>query len=101
MGSTPSSPMAPRSPRRFALLATLLFAAAAAILVLSLAAAFLLVTTETSLPGFDELQRQSRGPLALLVVAGGTAGSGVLAGLAAIIRLLGEGLPGGRPDDED
>jgi hypothetical protein len=80
--------MAPSTLRRYELLARLLLSAAGGILVLTIAAALLLGTTESSLPGIDEIQRQSRGPLALLIVAGGATGAGILAGLGAVISLL-------------
>lgn len=80
--------MARSTLRRYELLARLLLSAAGGILVLTIAAALLLGATESSLPGIDELQRQSRGPLALLILAGGTTGAGLLAGLGAVISLL-------------
>jgi hypothetical protein len=72
------------------LLANLLFAASAAVLALSIAGAVMLATTVVNVPGLDELQRQGSGPIGLLILAAGVTGAGVLAGLGAIVRGLGE-----------
>ncbi len=80
--------MTPELLRRSELLATVLLAAAGAVLALTLAAGLLIAVTEVTIPGLDELQRQGRGPVALLILAAGATGAGVLAGLGGILRLL-------------
>jgi len=73
---------------RLELLGVVLLVASAAVLVLTVGSALVVASSETELPGVDELQRESRGPLALLLLAGGVTGAGVLAGLGGILRLL-------------
>ena len=74
--------------QRMGTLVKLLYAGAGAVIVLTLVTAIVIATSQTALPGLDEVQRQSRGPIAMAVLAAGIAGAGVLAGLAGIMRLL-------------
>jgi hypothetical protein len=73
---------------RLELLGFVLLMASAAVLLLTLGGALLVASSETQLPGVDELQRESRGPVALLLLAAGIAGAGMLAGIGGILRLL-------------
>jgi hypothetical protein len=70
------------------LLARVLFAAAAAVLVLSVVGAIQIATTSSSIAGLDETVRQNRGVVALGALGGGVIGAGVLAGLAGILTIL-------------
>lgn len=60
---------------------------AVAVLGLALIAAIAIAGSESSIPGFDELQRENRGVLAVAAIAGGLTSSGLLAGLGALVRL--------------
>jgi uncharacterized membrane protein YphA (DoxX/SURF4 family) len=74
--------------RRLDAIGVLLLFAAPAVLALTLAAAIFIGTSESSLPGVDELQRENRGSIVLLVLAAGITGAGILAGLGGILRVL-------------
>ena len=60
---------------------------AVAVLGLSLIAAIAIAGSESSIPGFDELQRENRGVLAVAAIGGGLTSAGLLAGLGALVRL--------------
>lgn len=60
---------------------------AVAVLGLALIAAVAIAGSESSIPGFDELQRENRGVFAVGAIAAGLTGAGVLAGLGALVRL--------------
>lgn len=60
---------------------------AVAVLGLALIAAIAIAGSESSIPGFDELQRENRGVLAVAAIGGGLTSAGVLAGLGALVRL--------------
>lgn len=64
-----------------------LIAAAGLVLVLAVIAAIAIASSESSIPGLDELQRQNRGVLAVVALGSGITSAGVLAGLGAILRL--------------
>lgn len=70
------------------LLARALFGAAALALLLSVIAAVAIAGSESSVPGLDEVQRENRGVFAIGALGAGLTASGVLAGIAGIIRLL-------------
>ena len=70
------------------LLARVLFAAAAAVLVLSVIGAIEIATTSSSIAGLDETVRQNRGVVALGALGGGVVGAGILAGLAGILTVM-------------
>jgi hypothetical protein len=70
------------------LLARLLFAAAGVVLAFSVVGAIMIASTNNAVPGFETLQRQSRGIGALAALGGGILGSGVLAGLGGILTVL-------------
>ena len=80
--------MDPDTVRRLSTLVKLLFAAAALVMVLGAIAAVTVSSAQSSLPGFEEIERESRGPIALGALAAGIAGAGVLAGLGGILRVL-------------
>ena len=60
---------------------------AVAVLGLALIAAIAIAGSESSIPGFDELQRENRGVLAVAAIGGGLTSAGLLAGLGALVRL--------------
>jgi hypothetical protein len=60
---------------------------AVAVLGLSVIGAVAILTTDSVVGLFEDVQRQGRAILAVGAVAGGITASGVLAGLGAIIRL--------------
>jgi hypothetical protein len=62
--------------------------AAIGVIILAIAAAVGVATSESAVPGIDELQRENRGVVSLVAFGSGLAASGILAGLGAIIRLL-------------
>lgn len=70
------------------ILARALIWGAASVLALSVIAALVVATSESSLPGLDVLQRENRGLVAVAALGGGITAAGVLAGLGAILRLL-------------
>ena len=57
------------------------------VLGLALIGAVAIATSESSIPGFDELTRQNRGVVAVGAFAAGLTAAGVLAGLGALLRL--------------
>jgi hypothetical protein len=61
--------------------------AAVAVLGLSMIGAVAILTTDSVVGLFEDVQRQGRGILAIGAFGGGLTASGVLAGLGAIIRL--------------
>ena len=61
---------------------------AAAVLVLSVAGAIQIGTTDSDIPIFGDIQQQNRGIAALAALGGGIVGAGVLAGLAGILTAL-------------
>jgi hypothetical protein len=69
-------------------LARALMVGAVVVLVLSVVGAIAIGSSESSIPGFDELQRENRGVVAVATVGAGIAGAGVMAGLGAILRLM-------------
>ena len=60
---------------------------ALAVLGLSVIGAIAIATTESSIPGFDELTRENRGVVAVGALAAGITSAGVLSGLGALLRL--------------
>jgi hypothetical protein len=60
---------------------------AVAVLGLSVIGAIAILTTDSVVGLFEDVQRQGRGILAVGAFGGGLTASGVLAGLGAIIRL--------------
>jgi hypothetical protein len=70
------------------LIARALMFGALVVLVLSLIGTVVIATSESSIPGFDELQRENRGVIAVLALGGGIAAAGVMAGLGGILRLM-------------
>jgi hypothetical protein len=72
----------------FELLARALIWAAGIVLVLAVIGSIAVVTSNTSLPFFEDLQRESRGIAAIGALAGGVAAAGALSGLGAILRLM-------------
>jgi hypothetical protein len=61
--------------------------AAVGVLGLSVIGAIAILTTETAIGLFEDVQRQGRAILAVGAFGGGLTASGVLAGLGAIVRL--------------
>jgi hypothetical protein len=61
--------------------------AAVAVIGLSVIGAIAILTTDTAVGLFEDVQRQGRGILAVGAFGGGLTASGVLAGLGAIVRL--------------
>ena len=61
--------------------------AAVAVLGLAMIAAIAIATSESSIPGFDELTRENRGVVAVAAFGGGLTAAGILAGLGALLRL--------------
>ncbi|MDX6580913.1 MAG: hypothetical protein QOI10_97 [Solirubrobacterales bacterium] len=69
-------------------LARALMWGAVAVIILAVVAAITIASSQSTIPGIDELQRQNRGTVAVLALGSGLAAGGVLAGLGAIIRLM-------------
>jgi hypothetical protein len=65
----------------------LLFAAVA-VLALSVIGAIAIATSQNNLPVVEDIQRESRGILAIAALGGGITSAGLLAGLGAILRLM-------------
>ena len=61
---------------------------AVAVIGLGVISAIAIASSESSLPGLDELQRENRGIVSVISLAAGLTGAGVLAGLGGILRLL-------------
>ncbi len=72
----------------FELLARALIWAAGVVLVLSIIGAISIAGSDSSLPFFEDLQRQGRAVGAVGAIGGGVAAAGVLSGLGAILRLM-------------
>jgi hypothetical protein len=72
----------------FELLARALIWAAGVVLVLSIIGAIAIAGSDSSLPFFEDLQRQGRAVGAVGALGGGVAAAGVLSGLGAILRLM-------------
>jgi hypothetical protein len=70
------------------LLVRVLFAAAAAALVLAVIAAIQIATSSTNIEIVGQIQQESRGVIALAVFGGGVVGAGILAALAGILTVL-------------
>lgn len=70
------------------LLARVLFAASAAVLLLSVIGAIQVATSSSNLPIVGDIQHQNRGVIALGAFGGGVVGAGILAGLAGILTLM-------------
>jgi hypothetical protein len=71
----------------FDTLARLLLWAAATVLALSVIGAVGIASSESSIPGFDEITRENRGVVAVFAIGAGLTSAGVLAGLGALLRL--------------
>jgi hypothetical protein len=67
------------------LLARVLFAAAAAVLVLSVIGAIHVATSSSNVLFYSDIQHENRGVLALAALGGGVVGAGILAALAGIL----------------
>jgi Mn2+/Fe2+ NRAMP family transporter len=74
-----------RTLRRLETLVRALFIAAALVILLALVAGISVASSESSVPGVDEVQRENRGPIAVGVFAAGIAGAGILAGIGGIL----------------
>jgi ABC-type Na+ efflux pump permease subunit len=61
---------------------------AVAVIGLAVIAAVAIASSENAIPGLDEIQRENRGVVAVVALASGITGAGVLAGLGAIIRIM-------------
>jgi hypothetical protein len=61
---------------------------AGAVLILSVIGAIQIATTESEIPFFTQVERQSRGIAAVGALGGGITAAGILASLGAILRLL-------------
>ena len=70
------------------LLVRVLFAAAAAVIVISVIVSIQIGTSDSEIPIVGEIQQQNRGIIALGALGGGVVGAGILAGLAGILLLL-------------
>ena len=79
--------MDPRTLDLLDLLGRALLWGAVAVLVLALIATIAIAGSESSIPGFDELQRQNRGVFAVGAIGAGLTSAGALAGLGALVRL--------------
>ncbi len=73
---------------RFEWLGRTLMWAAVAVLLLSIVGAIAVATSSTTLPFAEDVQRQGRALIAIATLAGGFAGSGILAGLGAIVSMM-------------
>ena len=69
------------------ILGRVLFWAAVAVLVLSVAGGVAIGSSSSTLPIVGELQQQNRGTIAIAALVGGITSAGVLAGLGALVRL--------------
>ena len=72
----------------FDLLARALIWAAGGVLALSIIGAITIAGSDSSLPFFEDLQRQGRAIAAVGAIGGGIAAAGILSGLGAILRLM-------------
>jgi ABC-type Na+ efflux pump permease subunit len=61
---------------------------AVAVLALAVIGAVAIATSQNNLPVVEDIQRESRGVLAIAALGGGITSAGVLAGLGAILRLM-------------
>jgi hypothetical protein len=61
---------------------------AVAVIGLAVIAAIAIASSETAIPGLDEIQRENRGVVAVIALGSGITGAGLLAGVGAIVRLL-------------
>ncbi len=61
--------------------------AALVVLVLAVIGAITVASSESAIPGLDELQRENRGIAAVAAIGGGLTAGGILAGLGALVRL--------------
>lgn len=61
---------------------------AVAVIGLAVIAAVAIASSESTIPGLDEIQRENRGVVSVLALGSGITGAGLLAGLGAIVRLL-------------
>lgn len=80
--------MTEQSREQLRLLVRVLFAAAAAVIVISVIVSIQIGTSDSEIPIFGEIQQQNRGIIALGALGGGVVGAGILAGLAGILLLL-------------
>jgi hypothetical protein len=71
----------------FETLARVLLWAAVAVLALAVVGAIAIASSESSIPGLDELTRENRGVVAVFALGAGLTSAGVLAGLGALLRL--------------
>ena len=70
------------------LLVRVLFAAAAAVIVVSVIVSIQIGTSDSEIPIFGDIQQQNRGIIALGALGAGVVGAGILAGLAGILLFL-------------
>jgi hypothetical protein len=79
--------MDPRILAWFDTLARLLLWGAATVLALAVIGAIGIASSESSIPGFDEITRENRGVVAVFALGAGLTSAGVLAGLGGLLRL--------------
>jgi hypothetical protein len=77
------------------LLARALVWGAGVVLALSVIGAIQIATTDSEIPLFTQVERESRAVGALGALGGGITAAGILAGLGAILRLMLEGRESG------
>jgi hypothetical protein len=82
-----SSPVDVRTLDWLETLGRVLLWGAAAVLALAIVGAIAIASSESSIPGFDELTRENRGVVAVFALGAGLTSAGVLAGLGALLRL--------------
>lgn len=61
---------------------------AVAVIGLAVISAIAIASSDSTIPGLDEVQRENRGIVSVIALASGITGAGLLAGLGAIVRLL-------------
>jgi hypothetical protein len=71
----------------FDTLARLMLWGAATVLALAIVGAIAIASSESSIPGLDEITRENRGVVAVFAVGAGLTAAGLLAGLGALLRL--------------
>jgi hypothetical protein len=74
--------------RRVSVLANALFVTAAIVLAVSLIAAIVLASSDETIVGFENVERQGRSVAAFGALGGGLTAAGILAGLGGVLKLL-------------
>ena len=74
--------------RRLNVLANALFVTAAIVLTVALIAAIVLASSDETIVGFENVERQGRSVAAFGALGGGFTAAGILSGLGGILKLL-------------